>query len=192
MRLRGAADSENSEEAKKSSTRLGPDWEPSYQEGHPTLWAAARCGDRKTVDALLSTNRTLTIDSSDDDGRTALHWAVAAGHKALALDLLARGARSDTADASGWSPLHSAAGTGDAALLRALLAACADPAAAAGQRAGESGATPLHIACGKVRRDAAAELLAVPAAPVDAADESGATPFMVGERGRERRRRRRR
>ena len=47
-------------------------WEPSYKEGRPSAWAAARVGD---IDALRRALDSQALDATDEDGRTPLALA---------------------------------------------------------------------------------------------------------------------
>lgn len=84
------------------------------------------------------------VDAADEDGASALHYAVAHRPPDWTMLLLDRGASANTADKLGRTPLHKllAAKRRDAELvLRALLLAGADP-----NQAAADGASPLGIA----------------------------------------------
>ena len=58
-------------------------------------------------------------DAIDDEGRTALHWAVVAGREEVVAELLRRQADPLKADAHGWNSLHLAASSGRPSTLAA-------------------------------------------------------------------------
>lgn len=58
-------------------------------------------------------------DAIDDEGRTALHWAVVAGREEVVAELLRRQADPLKADAHGWNSLHLAASSGRPSILAA-------------------------------------------------------------------------
>ncbi|XP_020589238.1 ankyrin-3-like [Phalaenopsis equestris] len=126
-----------------------------------------------------------SADSTDAQGQSLLHLAIArsradmvqlilefgadvearssAGRSPLesaaaigeALMLLARGASTRRSSGSSWSPLHHAAAGGHLEVLRILLLKGAQPDVAA-----PDGRTPLHIAAEERRRDCVTALLA--------------------------------
>jgi ankyrin repeat protein len=57
------------------------------------------------VRTLLSTDRNL-VNTSDADGRTALHWAASSGALDIVRLLIDKGAEVNKQDASGWTALH--------------------------------------------------------------------------------------
>ena len=156
-------------------------WEPSYRQGFPTIWAAARIGD---LDELRRALETHAPDSADDEGRTALHWATIAGRLELVSELLERGASPLTMDNYGWAPLHCAASCGKARVLSAVLSAAqntsagADTFAADMVTADERGATPLLLACGKNDTSAVRVLLSSSTAAVSTRCKDGFTPLL--------------
>jgi ankyrin repeat protein len=79
------------------------------------------------VQALLKTG--VDANAKDQDGMTALHWAVLAHHADLVEILKAGGANVNATDRFGYTPLFYAASVdfGDAETARALLRAGADP-----------------------------------------------------------------
>ncbi|CAE8676898.1 unnamed protein product, partial [Polarella glacialis] len=91
----------------------------------------------------------------DEDSRTALHRACAAGHKEVAAYLLSQGAVVNVEDDAGWTPLHSCASKGADVLLDLLLEAKADC-----DTATSTGSTALHFAASKGHQDALRSLLA--------------------------------
>lgn len=69
------------------------------------------------------------IDRTDDDSRTALHYACAAGRHGVARFLLERGSNPNLADTAGWTALHLACLLGKKPLVGLLLSAGANPRA---------------------------------------------------------------
>jgi 26S proteasome non-ATPase regulatory subunit 10 len=111
------------------------------------------------------------VDVTDEDGRTALHWAAAEGHAETARALLAAGANARHKDDGGWTPLMSCASAGHALVARLLLV----PAVAvAVDDTNARGCTALHYACSKAHMDVVTLLLAAGADP-RRRDKTGAT-----------------
>ena len=69
---------------------------------------AAENGDFIMLKELLSVNKGL-INSTDNDGYTALHRASYSGHENIVLYLLEHGANISARTDDGWQPLHCAA-----------------------------------------------------------------------------------
>lgn len=61
------------------------------------------------------------LESTDDEGRTALLWAAACGHTGTAQMLLRRRASLETTTRAGYTPLCRAAANGHAATCEMLL-----------------------------------------------------------------------
>ena len=152
-------------------------WEQSYREGCPSIWAAARVGDRNNLRNALETQHP---DATDEDGRTALHWATVAGRDSLVEELLQRGASALKVDLHGWTPLHCAASCGKANILALVLPAALEehPRAADVQTADERRATPLLLACGKNESAAVQLLLSVSKSAICMRDADGFTPLL--------------
>jgi ankyrin repeat protein len=91
------------------------------------LLTAVGFGDPAVIQALLKGGAN--IREKDNDGMTALHWAVVAHHPEALKVLLAAGADVNAVDHFGYTPLHYAATIdfGDSATATALLQAGADP-----------------------------------------------------------------
>ena len=86
----------------------------SYALGSQEQWArgddihcAASEGKLELVLALVEKDTTL-LESVDDEGRTALHWASDRGHDKMVKGLLAKQANVKAMDAEGQTPLHYA------------------------------------------------------------------------------------
>lgn len=104
-------------------------------------------GDHGVVAALLSAGAD--VKEKDQDGMTALHWAMVAHRMDAMKVLLARGADVNALDRFGYTPLHYAATIdhGDAETATALLKAGADPSVKnkEGKTALEQGREYPHI-----------------------------------------------
>jgi hypothetical protein len=94
------------------------------------------------------------VRPKDDEGKTALHHAAAAGCQELVAKLLEAGAHKSVADDAGATPLWLAAAAGHAHLVPLL----ATPGSI--YMAAEGGSTPLHAAADKGYASAVAALLA--------------------------------
>lgn len=90
----------------------------------PTLRILAEAGRLAELQAELRT--TINLDSTGDDGTTALHLASTGGHLECARALIEAGADVDALDAGGWTPLHVAITEGRIAIVDLLLKAGAD------------------------------------------------------------------
>src|SRR5579885_1858969 len=106
----------------------------------PEVADAAMQGDKAALRALLQ--KQADVNAPQNDGSTALHWAVRANDLEMAQLLLAAGARVSTANASGATPMLLATMNGNARMIDLLLKAGADPNAALSA----SGDTPLMLA----------------------------------------------
>lgn len=85
---------------------------------------------------------------TDQDSRTALHWACSAGHTEIVEFLLQLGVPVNDKDDAGWSPLHIAASAGRDEIVKALLVKGAHVNAV-----NQNGCTPLHYAASKNRHE---------------------------------------
>lgn len=83
------------------------------------LIRAAKAGDFSKVCRLLDAG--VDPDGRDDDGQSALHWAVRGDHSLACLALLHAGADVMARDAKGRTPLHHCAGYGAYRSARALV-----------------------------------------------------------------------
>ena len=89
------------------------------------LITAVKKGDSNAVKLLLEQKASVNV--SEADGSTALHWAVESDDPAMIRLLLGAGADAKRANRYGMTPLHLAAVNGNAAVIRDLLDAGADP-----------------------------------------------------------------
>ncbi|KAI8724317.1 hypothetical protein NCS52_00000500 [Fusarium sp. LHS14.1] len=102
---------------------------------HKVLILAAEAGSSKTTEMLLQD--ALDIDWKDEEGSTALHWAVAEGHEQTSSLLLENGADANSKDNYDNTPLHWAIPYAGITLL--LLENGANP-----NSANNTKQTPLH------------------------------------------------
>ncbi len=109
------------------------------------------------------------LESTDEFGRTPLHWAVRAGRSHAVERLLAAGADVNRRDVDGETPLHHAVRLARPQVVKILLQNNGDVDAPA-----RYGTTPLHLA---VRADSPAivQYLIAHHASLDAADRFGCT-----------------
>ena len=93
--------------------------------GLTPLMVAARTGNTDLVRTLLKHGANVNA-ATTEIGATALMWAVAAPHPAIAEALIAAGADVHVSTAKGMTPLLTAAQHGDIEMARLLIAAGAD------------------------------------------------------------------
>jgi ankyrin repeat protein len=140
-------------------------------QGKSDVADAAMRGDKAAVQKLIS--QKADVNAAQNDGATALHWAVYRGDKELVGMLVRAGANPKAANRQGSTPLWLASINGDAAIIAGLLEAGAD--------ANEKlplGRTPLMIAARTGNVDAIKTLLDN-GADVNAKETSrGTTPLM--------------
>ncbi len=86
-------DRDSFEFLKKHYSNIGTKWE---KKSHLDLINASRLGYEKVVDFLLTTG--IGINSTEDDGDTALIWAASKGHLTILKKLIAKGATLDVAN----------------------------------------------------------------------------------------------
>jgi ankyrin repeat protein len=90
-----------------------------------SLVEAVKRGQRAAALALLT--RGVDVNSSENDGTTALHWAVRANDAELVAALLKKGADATAVNRYGVMPMWLAAINGSAPIVEMLLDAGADP-----------------------------------------------------------------
>ena len=132
---------------------------------------AAMRGDVAAVRALLTKN--VDVNAPQNDGSTALHWAVQRGNAELANLLIRAGANVKAATREGVTPLWLASVNGDARALGALLEGGADP-----NEKLPLGRTPLMIASRTGNLAAMSVLLDKGADPNAKETLRGTTPLM--------------
>jgi ankyrin repeat protein len=124
----------------------------SSAAGKSDVADAAMRGDKAAVQKLIASKAD--VNAPQNDGATALHWAVYRGDKELVGLLVRAGANPKAANREGSTPLWLASINGDAAIIAALLEAGAD--------ANEKlplGRTPLMVAARTGNVDALRTLL---------------------------------
>lgn len=84
------------------------------------LFKACIGGDLAAVQAMLAKG-TDSLDKTDEDGRTLLHWACVNGYAKIAKMLLDAGADPDVHDEKGMTPLHWASAKGHLDVVEELL-----------------------------------------------------------------------
>jgi len=132
---------------------------------------AAMRGDVAAVRALIA--KKVNVSAPQNDGSTALHWAVQRGNAELINLLVRAGANVKAATREGVTPLWLASQNGDPAALGALLEAGADP-----NEKLPLGRTPLMIAS-RTGNVAAMTVLLDKGADPNAKDTlRGTTPIM--------------
>ena len=133
--------------------------------------AAAQARDAARVRALVS--QGVDVNAADEDGTTALHWAVHNDDAALVEALLRAKADPRATNDLGATPMSEAAVTGDVAVIAALLKAGADPDSPSAQ-----GQTALMVLA-RTSNVAAARLLIRSGARVNATEKlRGQTALM--------------
>jgi ankyrin repeat protein len=139
-------------------------------KGDTPLMVAARTGDVETVAVLLAHGATVNT-KEPERGQTALMWAVAEAHPAVAKVLVENGANVDARSTGGFTPLLFAVRKGDAATLRLLLAAGANP----NEKAPDKEQSPLLFVAIENGHYDLVNLLVDKGASLDSADKSGRT-----------------
>lgn len=91
---------------------------PSQEPEINTILDAARYGDLEAIEDFVAIGKG---EERDDQGRTALHYAVAYDQGAAAGALIENGVDVNATDAMGNSALHFAAGYGRGSAVKALL-----------------------------------------------------------------------
>ena len=108
----------------------------------PLLLQAAQSGDLQQVkEALLLKRDESTVNTRDDSGQTALHFAADRGYSDIVVELLNAGADPNATDLEGIGVLQAAVIAGHAKVASILLERGADP-----QQPDMDGDTPLSCA----------------------------------------------
>ena len=105
------------------------------------LWDAAHDGRNDIVKSLLKEGN-VDVDSKDEDGWTALHWAARNGHDDVVQTLLENQATVNAKDNSGSTPLFWAA-----CKVRNTVVDVARGEQCVRREAANNGRTRLHMAC---------------------------------------------
>jgi ankyrin repeat protein len=124
----------------------------SNAAGKSDVADAAMRGDKAAVQKLIAAKAD--VNAPQNDGATALHWAVYRGDKEMVGLLVRAGANPKAANREGSTPLWLAGIAGDASIIAALLEAGADP-----NEKLPLGRTPLMIAARTGNVDAIKTLL---------------------------------
>jgi ankyrin repeat protein len=132
---------------------------------------AAMRGEVAAVRTLIAAKAD--VNAPQNDGATALHWAVFKGNREMAETLIRAGADPKAANREGVTPLWLASVNGDAAMIGALLDAGADP-----NEPLPLGRTPLMLAARTGDVDAVRALLDRGADPNAKDTLRGTTPMM--------------
>jgi uncharacterized protein len=132
---------------------------------------AAMTGDKAAVRALIG--RKADVNAPQNDGATALHWAVYRGDLELVQMLVRAGADVKAANREGTTPLWLASVNGDAKILASLIEGGADP-----NEKLPLGRTPLMISARTGKLDAMKVLLDHGADPNAKDALRGTTPIM--------------
>ncbi len=146
-------------------------WPAIVRAGKSDLADAAMRGDRSAVRALI--DKKTDVNTPQNDGATALHWAVYRGDREMVQMLIRAGANVHAANREGSTPLWLACIEGDASIISALIEGGAD--------ANEKlplGRTPLMIAARTGKVDALKVLLDHGADPNAKETLRGTTPLM--------------
>jgi 26S proteasome non-ATPase regulatory subunit 10 len=139
------------------------------------LFEAAGKGDIHVFKELTEPQLHQALSLKNEDERSLLHVAAAAGHAQVVqlltdgVDLNSSGINSG--DEEGWTPLHSAVSTGSGDVVEVLLRSGADV-----QIANAGGRTALHYAASKGHADIA-RLLVSHGANINKKDQTGCTPL---------------
>ncbi len=110
----------------------------SFAQSNSVLADRIEAGDRKAALEMIAKNASVNV--SQPDGSTPLHWAVYRVDEELVKALLGRGAKADAVNVYGSSPLAEAARVANANIVKMLLDGGADA-----NRTNEDGETPLMI-----------------------------------------------
>ncbi|CAI5949655.1 unnamed protein product [Closterium sp. NIES-64] len=155
--------------------KLGEDLEAA-------LWRAAETGDEAHLASLTAAQLAAARALCNDDRRSAIHVAAAAGHAGAVRALLRGldGARESAehvngGDEEGWTPLMSASSSGRAAVVEVLLKAGADATAV-----NTGGRAALHYAASKGHVAIVHSLLRSPAVQkkgINQRDKLGCSPL---------------
>jgi ankyrin repeat protein len=143
----------------------------AFAAGSPDIADALQRGDTAAARQLIE--KHADVNAPQNDGATALHWAVYRSDREMVDVLLAAGANPKAANREGSTPLWLASINGDAAIMEALLRAGAD--------ANEHlplGRTPLMAAARTGNVDAIKVLLDHGANPNAKETLRGTTPLM--------------
>jgi ankyrin repeat protein len=146
-------------------------WPATIHAGKSDVADAAMRDDKAAVRVLLE--KKTDVNAPQNDGSTALHWAVYRGDRELVQMLIRAGANVHAATREGSTPLWLACIGGDASILSALIEGGANP-----NQLLPLGRTPLMIASRTGNVDAMKVLLDHGADPNAKDTLRGTTPLM--------------
>lgn len=148
---------------------------PPRRDPSDHIHEAVAADDLEKIRSLIKESPDLAF-STDNHGRTPLHYTAANGSRAAAELLLAANADVNARCKRGYTPLHFAAGNSNKAVAELLLVAKAQINAKA-----NDGATPLHEAASNAEPDMV-EFLLGSGADADAIDGYGKTVWDAAAR----------
>jgi ankyrin repeat protein len=99
----------------------GADAHRRDNEGRVPLLVACWKGHLGVVRVLVQHMGELVLQATDDEGKTALHWAAIGGREEMATFLLSNGAQANIRDNEGRIPLIAASSGGHLGVVRLLL-----------------------------------------------------------------------
>ena len=136
-----------------------------------SIFEAAREGDAHALRELLATEPDLVL-RTEEQGRTALHYAAAYGHVEVCVALADAGADVNAQDEDGETPLHYAIRRNQPAAAEFLLEQDADT-----ELRNAYGRTPLLLVARETGKVEMARLLIAAGADVNTMDRFGAPPL---------------
>ncbi|KAL4233037.1 hypothetical protein ACF0H5_007723 [Mactra antiquata] len=122
------------------------------------------------TETLLSESHKILIDTTDDVGKTTLHYLCNAGRKTEIQLCLKWKPNVNKVDKIGWTPLHYAAMKGHEDIIHILVKYGADP----NKRDHEKGRTALHLAVSRNHQNIVEQLIQLGADP-NVTDQDGKT-----------------
>ncbi|XP_045198162.2 uncharacterized protein LOC123552514 [Mercenaria mercenaria] len=170
-------DAEESKESDEGSADLSDKKTPEkkFQSEGPKvdsmkLLEATKAKNFDLVSAILQESPKLLIDTTDEVGKTTLHYLCNLGNTSEITLCLQRKPDVNKADKIGWTPLHYASMKGNTDVVQLLV----DYGADANKPDLQKGRTPLHLAVSRNHQDIVETLVHCGADP-NAADQDGKT-----------------